>query len=461
MGLGAAFAGLGAGLREQRLEEQEKEMKIRDSYAKILDSIVSDPSLAPETREYFLTSQQELYTGNKPPNLEKIITGGLDVTKQASLKKRQQEEQAAEQRNLQVAKFPGTMMGSNPLQAFRAPELPPYEEPTSIFPSSAQQLNNRMMELRALSGLQREEEMATGRANMNLGQEGLQWAVRNNMPAAVGPSGSLSVLPSPPSLKEQLMTVGDNVLLPTIGEDNRIEMQNLYQAPPDLPKPNFKQQVALDAFAQKAGIPVEQLTPQQQSQAINDMELKGMSNVLTELRMNMLNIQMDEKLRNLSGTMTPAQHSMAQGMHQDFMTESKDYLTMRDSRDQIIAASSTPNAMNDVAMVFSFMKVLDPTSTVREGEYATVENAKGTPAKIRNYYNRLVSGRRLDQTQIDDIVNFANTRLQVAEGRQKQRQRIYTNRAVAQKIPPAAVMYDLTEPIVDDATYQDLGFEEE
>lgn len=144
MGLGAAFAGLGAGLREQRLEEQEKEMKIRDSYAKILDSIVSDPSLAPETREYFLTSQQELYTGNKPPNLEKIITGGLDVTKQASLKKRQQEEQAAEQRNLQIAKFPGTMMGGNPLQAFRA-ELPPYEEPTSIFPSSAQQLNQQLM----------------------------------------------------------------------------------------------------------------------------------------------------------------------------------------------------------------------------------------------------------------------------------------------------------------------------
>jgi hypothetical protein len=46
-------------------------------------------------------------------------------------------------------------------------------------------------------------------------------------------------------------------------------------------------------------------------------------------------------------------------------------------------------------MVYSFMKMLDPTSVVREGEFATAENAGGVPTQIMTMYNRALTGERL------------------------------------------------------------------
>ena len=45
------------------------------------------------------------------------------------------------------------------------------------------------------------------------------------------------------------------------------------------------------------------------------------------------------------------------------------------------------------------MKMLDPTSVVREGEFATAQNATGVPERIRNSFNKAMSGERLGQKQ--------------------------------------------------------------
>lgn len=58
-----------------------------------------------------------------------------------------------------------------------------------------------------------------------------------------------------------------------------------------------------------------------------------------------------------------------------------------------------------IALVFSYMKTLDPTSVVRESEYATAENARGVPESIRNQYNKVLKGSRLTPTQIDDFMS--------------------------------------------------------
>ena len=42
-----------------------------------------------------------------------------------------------------------------------------------------------------------------------------------------------------------------------------------------------------------------------------------------------------------------------------------------------------------MALIFGFMKTQDPTSTVREGEFATAENARGMVGPhVRRMYNR-------------------------------------------------------------------------
>ncbi|MBL4591254.1 MAG: hypothetical protein JKY96_04775 [Phycisphaerales bacterium] len=49
----------------------------------------------------------------------------------------------------------------------------------------------------------------------------------------------------------------------------------------------------------------------------------------------------------------------------------------------------------DIAGVFGFMKLIDPTSTVRETEFATAENASGVSEKIRGLWNKTLRGERL------------------------------------------------------------------
>jgi hypothetical protein len=45
------------------------------------------------------------------------------------------------------------------------------------------------------------------------------------------------------------------------------------------------------------------------------------------------------------------------------------------------------------------MKMQDPGSTINTGEFANAQNAAGVPDRIRNLYNNLVTGARLNPTQ--------------------------------------------------------------
>ena len=62
---------------------------------------------------------------------------------------------------------------------------------------------------------------------------------------------------------------------------------------------------------------------------------------------------------------------------------------------------------DDIALVFSFMKTLDPTSTVGPTEYATASKAGGVPEAIRNTYNRLRDGEFLTDEQRQNFIETA------------------------------------------------------
>jgi hypothetical protein len=72
-----------------------------------------------------------------------------------------------------------------------------------------------------------------------------------------------------------------------------------------------------------------------------------------------------------------------------------------------IAGNQNATPQDDIAAIFSFMKTLDPTSTVREGEFATAQNAAGIPDALRNAYNRAQTGQRLNPQQRREMINTA------------------------------------------------------
>lgn len=85
----------------------------------------------------------------------------------------------------------------------------------------------------------------------------------------------------------------------------------------------------------------------------------------------------------------------------------KDYDKVNAAYAKVQAASKDPSAAGDLSLIFNYMKILDPGSVVRENEQASAQNAAGVPARIRNVFNRIRSGERLNPEQRKDFAQAA------------------------------------------------------
>jgi len=70
-------------------------------------------------------------------------------------------------------------------------------------------------------------------------------------------------------------------------------------------------------------------------------------------------------------------------------------------------ATTKPTAAGDVSLVFSYMKLLDPTSVVRESEQELARNAAGLPERLKTGVNQLLRGETLSPSQRQDFARRA------------------------------------------------------
>lgn len=81
----------------------------------------------------------------------------------------------------------------------------------------------------------------------------------------------------------------------------------------------------------------------------------------------------------------------------EYSDQTKGYQEVKSAYQRILA--SEDSAVGDLSLIFGYMKMLDPGSVVREGEFATAQNAAGVPDRVMNLYNRALSGQRLNPSQ--------------------------------------------------------------
>jgi hypothetical protein len=81
----------------------------------------------------------------------------------------------------------------------------------------------------------------------------------------------------------------------------------------------------------------------------------------------------------------------------EYSDQTKGYQEVKSAYGRVLASEDT--AVGDLSLIFGYMKMLDPGSVVREGEFATAENAQGVPDRILNIYNRVRTGERLTPSQ--------------------------------------------------------------
>ena len=81
----------------------------------------------------------------------------------------------------------------------------------------------------------------------------------------------------------------------------------------------------------------------------------------------------------------------------EYNDQTQPYQTVKSAYGRVL--SSDDSAVGDLSLIFGYMKMLDPGSVVREGEFATAQNAAGVPERIINIYNKLITGERLNVSQ--------------------------------------------------------------
>lgn len=124
----------------------------------------------------------------------------------------------------------------------------------------------------------------------------------------------------------------------------------------------------------------------------------------------------------------------------------KDTQAVVASYSRIQAAAENPSAAGDIALIFNFMKMNDPGSVVREGEFATAQNAAGIPERIRAQYNRALRGERLTDVQRGDFVETSRGLLSAQLQAQGVADQQFREIAERQGLKPENVLIDFNAP---------------
>lgn len=97
--------------------------------------------------------------------------------------------------------------------------------------------------------------------------------------------------------------------------------------------------------------------------------------------------------------------AIANDLRKEYISETKNnnFREITNAYKKVVSAPDTP--AGDVSLIFAYMKLLDPGSTVREGEFATAENTAGIPERIVTAYNKALGGKRLGDSQRSGFID--------------------------------------------------------
>tara|TARA_R100001377_G_scaffold527_1_gene527 strand:- start:1761 stop:3071 length:1311 start_codon:yes stop_codon:yes gene_type:complete len=156
-------------------------------------------------------------------------------------------------------------------------------------------------------------------------------------------------------------------------------------------------------------------------------------------------------------------------LRKEFTGQTKDYVKVRDAYGRIVASAKNPSAAGDLALIFNYMKVLDPGSTVREGEFATAQKAAAyiernpdkitIPRFVAQIGRKLATGQLLSPNQRADFVGRAGLLYESQDAEYKVLEDRHRFLAEQYKLNPENVVYDMGQ--MQAAPLYEKGYEED
>lgn len=179
------------------------------------------------------------------------------------------------------------------------------------------------------------------------------------------------------------------------------------------------------------------------------IEIEGLGNSQAKLNLEESVIDIAQKRRALAQSLSQSGLSTEQ-INQSFRLSgqyeqaSRTFFNVRDSFNRAAAASDNPTSASDVALIFAFMKMLDPGSVVRESEQtAAREFTRPIPAGLIVLYNRMVTGETMLPEQRAVIMAEVQKLFGVAQSQQQSVNDTFTKRATDIGIPSDLVVRSL------------------
>jgi hypothetical protein len=123
-----------------------------------------------------------------------------------------------------------------------------------------------------------------------------------------------------------------------------------------------------------------------------------------------------------------------------FLDQIQPHIQISQAYGKITNAPDT--AAGDMSKIFGFMKILDPGSTVREGEYASAEQTRGLPDAVVAQYNKALSGRRLTAEQREKFDQAAGDLVTSQKKQFDQQKDFFTSVATSAKANPNNIIFD-------------------
>lgn len=122
----------------------------------------------------------------------------------------------------------------------------------------------------------------------------------------------------------------------------------------------------------------------------------------------------------------------------------RDFADVSSAYARVVASAEDPSPAGDLALIFNYMKILDPNSSVQQGEFANAQNAGSVDDRTRSLYNRILEGTRLSDDQRGDFLDRAGRLYGGAENQYRSIAEQYSDFARAAGLPVEQVIPDFS-----------------
>lgn len=142
----------------------------------------------------------------------------------------------------------------------------------------------------------------------------------------------------------------------------------------------------------------------------------ALNTIKLEQAQNEIRLRMAELQNKMGDEDLDSQRKIAYNLGKDMDSQIQDFREVEGAYRKLINNAKQKSAAGDLALIFNFMKMNDPRSTVRESEFDSAANARAeiirlekngeyVPAKAKLFLNKLFTGEKLLDSQRMDFVN--------------------------------------------------------